>query len=298
MFEDLEVDISKVQTKADNHSERHACDKCAGTGKSVIRSDTYAIQCFSCKGTGYFKTSKYQREKARVARINKKVRDAENNLETFAEEQPAAYEWLTTSTGNFAKSLLEGVQKYGGLTEKQLAAVHRIIARNAEQAAERERKAAQTKLDMGDLMHRFSLALQAGIKCPKINIADLQFSMAPMSGKNAGCVYVKSKMDSYGERTYYGKVTAEGKFYGSRDLTDDIRETIIEVGADVVKAAKAHGAQHGNCCFCNRPLNTDESVSNGYGPICADTYGLPWVVTDEFKQAKAALKQANEEAAS
>lgn len=30
------------------------------------------------------------------------------------------------------------------------------------------------------------------------------------------------------------------------------------------------------CCFCGRDLDTAESISVGYGPICAAKYGLPW----------------------
>jgi hypothetical protein len=147
---------------------------------------------------------------------------------------------------------------------------------------------------MSDLIHRFDLALEAGIKRPKVNVGDLMFSLAPAGGKNAGHVYVKGAKDDFGERPYLGKVTPEGKLYPSRDCSDEQKARILEIGGDVVKAAKAHGAQHSNCCFCGRGLTTNESVANGYGPICAERYGLPWEVTEEFLEAKARLREANE----
>jgi len=35
------------------------------------------------------------------------------------------------------------------------------------------------------------------------------------------------------------------------------------------------GHKHGNCCFCCRDLTNAVSVHLGYGPICAEKYGLP-----------------------
>lgn len=300
MFEDLATpDISKLPTRKGS-DDTFACDKCAGTGVWTSRYGTHEGKCFACKGKGYFKTSPYARQKARDASAKRKAADAEANVELFAEEQPVAHKWLTENAGvkrngedNFAKSLLDGVRKYGSLTEKQLAAVYRIIADDADRA-----EAKQTKIDMSDLLYRFGLAQEAGIKRPKVNTGDLLFSLAPATGRNAGHVYVKGEEDSWGERLYLGKITPEGELYPSRDASPEVIKRIAEIGADVVGSAKAHGAQHGNCCFCNRDLTTDESVSNGYGPICAGRYGLPWEVTEQFKAAKAALNEANEEAAS
>jgi hypothetical protein len=300
MFEDLATpDISKLPTRKGS-DDTFACDKCAGTGVWVSRYATHEGKCFACKGKGYFKTSPYARRKARDASAKRKVADAEANVELFAEAQPMAHKWLTENAGvkqngedNFAKSLLDGVRKYGSLTEKQLAAVYRIMDDEADRADAR-----QTKIDMSDLLRRFGLAQEAGIKRPKVNTGDLLFSLAPATGRNAGHVYVKGEEDSFGDRLYLGKITPEGELFPSRDASPEVIKRIAEIGADVVGSAKAHGAQHGNCCFCNRDLTTDESVSNGYGPICAGRYGLPWEVTEQFKAAKVALTEANEEAAS
>lgn len=304
MFEDLATpDIMKVPTRKGS-DDTFACDRCAGSGVYMIGYiNPRGAKCFACNGKGYFKTSPHARRKARGAYAKRKVANAEANVELFAEEQPAAHKWLTENAGvkrngedNFAKSLLDGVRKYGSLTEKQLAAVYRIMADDADKA--QQPKAEQTKIDMSDLLHRFGLAQEAGIKRPKVNTGDLLFSLAPANGRNAGHVYVKGEKDCWGERPYLGKITPEGELYPSRDASPEVIKRIAEIGADVVGSAKAHGAQHGNCCFCNRDLTTDESVSNGYGPICAGRYGLPWEVTEQFKAAKAALKEANQEATS
>lgn len=296
MFEDLATpDIMKVPTKKSGYD----CPRCHGTGRYTYGYvNLTTVDCGKCRGTGRLKTSPQQRLKARAYSATAAIKRKEENVEEFGKREPAALAWLTSNNGDFAASLLGQVKKKGDLSPKQLQAVYQSIAREEDWAKQREQKAAQTQIDMTDLLDRFALALKAGIKRPKVNTGDLLFSLAPATGRNAGHVYVKGEKDAYGDRPYLGKITPEGKFFAGRGVEDDVKQRIAEVGSDVVGSAKAHGAQHGNCCFCSRDLTTDESVSNGYGPICADRYGLPWTVTDEFKQAKANLKQANEEAAS
>lgn len=294
MFDDLATpDITKVATKQAGYK----CPRCRGTGSyTYANGNTYP--CGKCRGTGLLKTSPKQRFASRVSSAKAAIKRKEENVEEFGKREPAALAWLTGNNGDFAASLLDQIKKRGDLSPKQLQAVYDNIAREEDWAKQREQKATQTQIDMTDLLNRFALALKAGIKRPKVNTGDLLFSLAPAHSHNAGCVYVKGEKDAYGDRPYLGKITPEGKFFAGRGVEDDVKQRIAEVGSDVVGSAKAHGAQHGNCCFCSRDLTTDESVSNGYGPICADRYGLPWVVREEFIEAKAALKQANEEAAS
>ena len=295
MFDDLATpDITKVETKKSGHK----CQRCNGTGQYTYGYvNLKTVDCGKCRGTGLLKTSPEQRIKARAYSAKAAIRRKKTNVDEFGKREPVALAWLTENKSDFAASLFDQVRRKGYLTEKQLKAVYESIAREEEWAKQREQKATQTQINMTDLLDRFALALKAGIKRPKVNTGDLLFSLAPAHGHNAGHVYVKGDKDDYGDRPYLGKITPEGKFFAGRGVEDEVKQRIAEVGADVVTAAKAHGAQHNNCCFCSRDLTTNESVSNGYGPICAKRYGLPWTVTEEFKQAKAELKKANQEAA-
>lgn len=45
-----------------------------------------------------------------------------------------------------------------------------------------------------------------------------------------------------------------------------------------------NGKAHGVCCYCARPLTDPRSVTAGYGPVCADHWGLPW--GDELPQVR------------
>lgn len=46
--------------------------------------------------------------------------------------------------------------------------------------------------------------------------------------------------------------------------------------ADPEGEAIRAGKLSGQCSFCKSPLSTPESVSAGYGPVCARHWGLPW----------------------
>lgn len=300
-FSDLETAPENLPAKPARAGEaQHKCPKCNGTGKVVFGYvNLQQGKCFKCNGRGWFKTSEQQRANNRASRVRREAEKALNNTQLFAEQYPAENAWLQNASmrdNNFAQSLLRGIGKYGSLTEKQLAAVRRIIMQDEERAAQREKQAEQLTVDLSDLLHRFGMAKEAGLKRPKIILSGVMFSLAPEHGKNAGCIYVKSDKDQWGERSYLGKVTPEGRFYPSRDCTEEQKAQVMAFGQDVINQAKAHGEQHGNCCFCARELTTDESVANGYGPICAERYGLPWDDSDavqEFRERKARLREAN-----
>lgn len=67
--------------------------------------------------------------------------------------------------------------------------------------------------------------------------------------------------------------TAFGKFCFDKPMLQQELKQIIESPLD---AFKVNGIKYSHCCFCGQELNTRESVAAGYGPICADKYGLPW----------------------
>jgi hypothetical protein len=56
-----------------------------------------------------------------------------------------------------------------------------------------------------------------------------------------------------------------------------------EFAKDPIKELKTYGRNTGNCGLCGRGLSVKESVKRGYGPICADNYGLPYNHTKEAK---------------
>ena len=101
---------------------------------------------------------------------------------------------------------------------------------------------------------------------------------ASANGRNAGFLYVTDGGD-YENGTYFGKISPDGEFFPSRDCTDRVKSLLTAFDADPVTFAREFGQRTNQCCFCGRLLTDDKagrSVEVGYGPICADTYGLPW----------------------
>lgn len=82
---------------------------------------------------------------------------------------------------------------------------------------------------------------------------------------------------------WYGRVTKAGEWEKSmkQQRHDPERMTRVEqvlrdFVTDPAQAAKAAAHLSGQCAFCARPLTDERSVKAGYGPQCADNYGLPW----------------------
>lgn len=98
------------------------------------------------------------------------------------------------------------------------------------------------------------------------------------------------------ERTSFSPgvyVTARGMVVGYRTPTSErVLHALLAIAADPAKVAGQHGIATGTCSFCGRALSTRESRSVGYGPECAEKWGLPWGDTSAADAADAAAKAA------
>jgi len=249
------------------------CAKCAGTGNFRSYMGRVVGQCFACKGVGHktYKTDSQTRAANRAKSADRKVRNRQDNLDTFRQFQPAAAAWIEAAAARgfeFAQSLAEAVAKYGDLTEGQLAAVERCIAKDAEREAQRASKAEQAPtVDASKLHAAFDAAAAAGLKFPKMRFEGFSISPAPAHGHNAGALYVKDGHD------YLGKISS-GRFFASRDCDAERAQSVADVVSDPTAAAVAFGKKTGSCCCCGRELTDPASVAAGIGPICAENWGL------------------------
>lgn len=214
----------------------HKCRKCGGSGKYDKRRS-----CFACDGTGM-------------------VRGPSFRMVEFAERHPQVAEWINAnrSTDNFAESMAQSIAQYGSLTTNQLAACERNV---------RAPKTSAPTVSTDKLMAAFDAATSSGLKRPKLRFDGFQASLAPMTGKNPGAVYLKD-----GE-IYLGKI-AGGKFMASRDASSDQIAVIIATMADPLAAAVAFGKRTGMCSCCGAELTNSQSIERGIGPICAEKFGF------------------------
>ena len=85
---------------------------------------------------------------------------------------------------------------------------------------------------------------------------------------------------AFGNNTWYGRVDTAGKFEMSPKVDTQTASAIVALlvnfATNPAKVASLYGKHTGHCCFCARTLTDARSVSVGYGPICADKFGLPW----------------------
>lgn len=270
---------SQVRTSSKELPHVENCMKCRGSGSFIGRNGRALGQCFACKGTGKhtFKTSSEQRAKGRKASAARKLSVADASIEAFKAAHPAEYAWLESSPNfPFAVSMIEGIRKFGSLTENQLAACTRSVEKlEASKKAKIERDAAAPAADTAGV-DRLKLAFDTaianaaakgrGLKMPRITIGGIVISPAKATSANAGALYVKSA----GE--YLGKIK-DGRLFAARECTPDQEAKILAFVKDPKAAAIAYGIETGVCCVCNAELTNKKSIEAGIGPICATKFG-------------------------
>lgn len=123
------------------------------------------------------------------------------------------------------------------------------------------------------------------LKFPKVRLmvggTKIVLSLNGVRSKTPGFVSIAGE-GTYPNRAYYGRVSPDGAFAPfSKGTTPEfmtaLTALLTEFGSDPARVAKEHGKLTGNCCFCNKVLGLGEdkrSIHVGYGPVCADHYGL------------------------
>jgi hypothetical protein len=265
-----------IDTETPGGMYREHCHKCRGRGRFIGYSGRDFGKCFACGGVGYkeFRHSADDRAKARASTAARKAKSEQENYEIFAAAYPVVWAWINEArpTFEFASAMHEAVRRYGELTDRQLAACERCVAKRAEAKAKRDaeqavRAESAPAVNLDKLMAAFDHANRAGLKRPKLRFDGFQCSLPKADSKNAGGVYVKDGS------TYLGKIVG-GKFFRSRDCDAGQEAAVAEAMADPLKAAVSYGRKTGSCSCCGRGLIDPVSVEHGIGPICADKFGL------------------------
>jgi hypothetical protein len=175
------------------------------------------------------------------------------------------------SWNDFASSLVQQYDRKRSLSDKQLDAAERMLAKiAANQAANQAAKAAAPSVDLTRVHAMFAKAMASGHKRPVYRAAGLALSLAPLSGRNAGSIYVKD--DETGD--YLGKVTEDLRFNPLRTAPEWAAEALSRIARDPSAAAVEYGRETGRCSCCGRELTNPESIALGIGPICKDRWGF------------------------
>ena len=180
----------------------------------------------------------------------------------------------------FALSMLSNLRGRG-LSEKQMYWVGVLYKRATGQD-----DPPPAPVNVGDVSGIVALLEKAGsrLKFPAFVVAmpdgaDVRISVAGAKSKVPGAINVTS-LGSFENRTWYGRITRDGVFEPSRkvsiDTITEVAMALVTMAKDPTGTAATYGKRTGNCCFCSRGLKDERSVHVGYGPICADHYGLRW----------------------
>jgi hypothetical protein len=133
--------------------------------------------------------------------------------------------------------------------------------------------------DLSGLLRLFDRA--AGhLKRPAIRLTvpggDLRLTLAGAKARQPGTVNV---VDGDDATKWFGRVQRDGTYQPTGNAStriDAITAALSALATDPEKVATAYGRLNGRCCFCSRPLTDDRSTAVGYGPDCADHFGLAW----------------------
>ena len=283
-FADLEVPFDQIQTKKSTgefaKNIQFPCSNCNGTGLyQHVRIHEERGHCFACNGKGFFMTSAADRAAAKGKRILKKEKTQAKNVDRTKTQivdaiGEAGYAWVVSATWSaFYQELLAKAKQYGELSERQLAAIvsgyAKQQARDVVRTAERtERAASAPSIELARIRALLDSALSNGIKKPILRCGDLAISIAPVTGTNAGSLYVKDAGN------YAGKINSEGKFLAVREARADVGTELQVLAADPLAALSEHGHKTGQCSCCGRALTEATSVKLGIGPICREKWGI------------------------
>jgi hypothetical protein len=136
-----------------------------------------------------------------------------------------------------------------------------------------------TVVRVPELIEAFDRAAE-NLKWPKIKIEKegrlVRIARQGSRSNNEGGLKIDNGCQ-YGDpsQAYYGNVTPDGVFHYRNNCPADVIELVCGLNSNLGDTASVHGLAFGNCCFCSRELTDPKSVRVGYGPVCADHYGLP-----------------------
>lgn len=189
----------------------------------------------------------------------------------FTSDKEAAQALLLSGkASSFGHSLIRQFSERGRLSAAQAPYLHLMAmeAQGVEKAPDAQGNEAE-----GGFQAIVDLLTTAGakLKWPKIRYAGLRISLSRNGGAN-----VTTNERAYEDRTYLGRISQGGAFFPARGCPDTVLPLLQALTVDPAHATSVEGQRVGSCCFCARELTAQESLVAGYGPVCADNWGLPW----------------------
>lgn len=111
---------------------------------------------------------------------------------------------------------------------------------------------------------------RARLKYPKLSFDECQLQL------NSDRSQYPDDINVVIDRSVVGRISREHKKYIRYKPNEAVEALLVALNAAPKIVCAECGKASGRCCFCGLELTTDESLSAGYGPRCAENYHLPW----------------------
>ena len=113
------------------------------------------------------------------------------------------------------------------------------------------------------------------IRIPLGQDGEIRLKLAGDGSRNPGAIYVTRKINGEDPK-YLGKIDPSGNADRKLSVADpSVHDRLRALEADPAGLMAREGRRLGACQFCARTLTEAGSLEVGYGPICAERYGLP-----------------------
>lgn len=171
---------------------------------------------------------------------------------------------LSARDQEFATDLIRAAESPRGASAKQAYWIDKMW--HAAQAP--------TPISTPNILALFAKASAAGLKEPKLRFqTDCGTRIKMILGVDAIRVYA----GNFPNRKFQGAIAhAAASFRPAAECKPRVIALIIALEADTTGFSANNGRQIGMCCFCGAALTDDRSLLAGYGPVCAQRWGLPW----------------------
>lgn len=220
--------------------------------------------------------------------MNSKMLTKEQLAEQIAElNECLQNEQLEPNSASFAKDLISYYRSRGFLTEKQEPWIARLIdrakpQREAARDAPVKQGAGAAEHCESKLYDLFAMAAHAQLQWPSITydteVGTIKVFPASDNSKWNGNILFTNG-ENYPNTLRYAKLHMQDKLltvFAACPVGSPLYLQLRAIIADPIRQAVLEGHRTSNCCFCGLKLTSQESVLAGYGPICADNWGLPW----------------------
>lgn len=211
-----------------------------------------------------------------------------NEIEVFKESLEENMNYLSAnaakldkSARDFVASLCAGYDKYESLTSRQLPyalkywrELKNLANVSAVSTPPSESQHLAICVDTTEIREMFASAISR-LKFPKLlyytGVGTLVFFVR--IHRNPGAIGMRVQGS---DNELIGEVLTTGELIWTPGSRLDMRRYAMEVLKAPKEKLALNGKEYKSCCYCGIALTNPASLQAGYGPICADNWGLPW----------------------